>query len=103
MQIMYLIQERSIMKDLNSKGLKYFQFMKDRYWRDLQRCKSILFETLNDLSSKSDEDLTKRELLELISVNCDYMKAYDLYNYYANICRELRSRKLDNKDNEERE
>lgn len=67
-----------------SMAIKHSQFLKDREWRNLERLKSILMNTLQALSTKQEEELTKHDLLYLISINCDYMHALNLYNYYKN-------------------
>lgn len=41
-------------------AIKHCQFMKDRYWRNLQHCKSLLENELSNLSIKSEEELTKK-------------------------------------------
>lgn len=76
-------------KDINM-AIKHCQFMKDRQWRNLQQCKSLLENELSNLSVKSEEELTKKDLLLLISRNCDYMRALNLYNYYNDELRKLR-------------
>lgn len=63
-------------------AIKYCRFQKDRNWRNFQQCKSILEKCLNDLSTKSEDQLTKKDLLYLVSCNCDYMRSLNLYNYY---------------------
>lgn len=76
------------MKSTNTTmAIKHCQFMKDRYWRNLQQCKSLLENELSKLSVKTEEELSKKDLLLLISRNCDYMRCLNLYNYY---CEELR-------------
>lgn len=72
-------------------AIKHCQFMKDRYWRNLQQCKSLLENELSNLSIKSEEELTKKDLLLLVSRNCDYMRALNLYNYYNDELAKLRS------------
>lgn len=83
---MYLVQERSIMenelKNEIKKQIAKYQYMKDRYWRDLQQCKTLLQNELSNLSVKQEDELTKKDLLLLISRNCDYMNALNHYNYY---------------------
>lgn len=72
-------------------AIKHCQFMKDRQWRNLQQCKSLLETELSNLSVKTEEELTKKDLLLLISRNCDYMRALNLYNYYNEELGKLRS------------
>ena len=76
-------------KDINM-SIKHCQFMKDRYWRNLQQCKSLLETELSRLSVKTEEELSKKDLLLLISRNCDYMRALNLYNYYNEELSKLR-------------
>lgn len=73
-----------------SMAIKHCQFMRDRQWRNLQRCKSLLENELSNLSVKSEEELTKKDLLLLISRNCDYMRALSLYNYFNEELTKLR-------------
>lgn len=63
-------------------AIKYCRFQKDRNWRNFQQCKALLEKALSDLSTKKEEELTKKDLLYLVSCNCDYMRALNLYNYY---------------------
>jgi hypothetical protein len=63
-------------------AISHIRFMKDKNWRNMLSFKSILLSELDRLSKKSEEELTKSDLLKLIKVNCDYMKALSLYNYY---------------------
>lgn len=72
------------MKDNKDKqmAIKHCRFMKDRNYRNFLSCKSLLEKELSSLSVKSEEELTKKDLLLLISRNCDYMRALSLYNYY---------------------
>lgn len=90
------------MKELKNKSkqqaIKYCSFQKDRNWRNFVVCKSILEKTLNDLSTKNEEELTKKDLLYLISANCDYMRALSLYNYYKEELSALLTMKEDNND-----
>lgn len=76
-------------------AIKHCQFLKDRQWRNLQQCKSLLETELSNLSVKNEEELTKKDLLLLISRNCDYMRALNLYNYY---CEELRKMRFKNNE-----
>lgn len=61
------------------------------YWAK-QNKQSDLFSYLSNLSTKSEEKLTKKELFSLIVKSCDYMKALNIYNYY---CGEYRKVLLD--------
>lgn len=64
------------------KAISYCRFQKDRNWRNFQKCKSLLEQKLSELSTKNEEELTKKDILVLVSCNCDYMRALSLYNYY---------------------
>lgn len=63
-------------------AIRYCRFQKDRNWRNFQQCKVLLEKALSELSTKKEEELTKKDLLYLVSCNCDYMRALNLYNYY---------------------
>lgn len=97
---MYNLQEVNKMKELKNKSreqaIKYCRFQKDRNWRNFQVCKSTLEKTLNELSTKNEDELSKRDLLYLISANCDYMRALSLYNYYKEELSALLTMKEDN-------
>lgn len=62
------------------------------YWSKQQK-QSELFTLLDNLSTKTEEQLTKKDLYELIVRNCNYMQALNIYNYY---CSEYRKALLDN-------
>lgn len=81
--------------------ISYLLFNKDRNWRNFQQCKSILEGLLNDLAKKSEEELTKHDLLGLVSANCDYMRALSLYNYYKDLLTQALAK--DKEDNEQSE
>lgn len=68
-------------KTLNQ-AIRYARYQKDRNWRNFKQCKSLLEKALSDLSQKSEEELSKKDLLYLISCNCDYMRSLSLYKYY---------------------
>lgn len=65
-----------------AQAINYCRFQKDRNWRNFIRTKQLLEQTLSDLSVKTEEQLTKKDIIYLVSVNCDYMRALNLYNYY---------------------
>lgn len=44
---------------------------------------------LNDLSTKSEEEITKEDLLKLIKQNMAYMRVYNLFKTYQNSARSL--------------
>lgn len=66
----------------DKKYLDYLRFQKDRNWRNYLQCKSLLEKCLSDLSTKNEDELSKKDLLCLISSCCDYMRSLNLYNYY---------------------
>ena len=70
------------MTQTKQQAIKYCRFQKDRNWRNFQQCKSLLEKCLDELSKKSEDELTKKDLLYLVSCNCDYMRSLSLYNYY---------------------
>lgn len=65
-----------------AQAINYCRFQKDRNWRNFTRTKQLLEKTLSDLSVKKEKELTKKDIIYLVSVNCDYMRALNLYNYY---------------------
>lgn len=74
-------QKKQVRRDIKQ-AINYCRFQKDRNWRNFQKCKGNLEKALSELSTKSEEELTKKDLLYLISSNCDYMRSLNLYNYY---------------------
>ena len=98
---MYKLQEVKEMKKEIQINASYLRFQKDRQWRNFQACKSILENLLSKLSTLKEEEITKKQLLELISANCDYMRALNLYNYYKDLlAQELAQKHLEGSDNE---
>lgn len=73
------------MQEKEKQSVSYLRFMKDRYWRNYIRLKSELEKTLSDLSQKAEEELSKKDLLLLISSCCDYMRSYNLYKTYREL------------------
>lgn len=91
------------MENKKNNDVSYLRFNKDRNWRNFLQCKSILESLLSQLSNKSEEELTKRDLLSLISANFDYMRALSLYNYYKDLLAQYNANKVleDNESSEE--
>ena len=110
LHLLYYYMERlSMLNETQKKAsnikeaLAYARYLKDRNWRFLQQSKSILLSKLDELSKKSEDELTKTELYALINVMFFYMKSLNLYKYYRDEVTKLLVDKVEEKPIEEAE
>lgn len=76
-------------------ALQYARYQKDRNWRFTQQSKSIMLSKLDELSKKSEDELTKTDLYAVINVMFFYMKSLNLYKYYRDEVTKLLAEKVD--------
>lgn len=73
-------------KELTLSELKsaymYAKTRRNECYKNVVTCDSKLKNALQLLSGKSETQLTNKDLLEVIKLNYEYIRAYSLYRYY---------------------
>lgn len=62
-----------------------YRFAKEQKNKAINEVKTKLSQLTNKLqilTGKSENEITKKDLLEVITLNFDYMRAYSLFRYY---------------------
>lgn len=64
------------------KSKAHMEYEKNKAWHRYNSARINLETNLMVLSEKKEDELTKSDLLHVIQLNCDFMFAWNSYNYW---------------------